>query len=189
MEKTFREIQELLQRLQTDDAYLRTLDVAPERIIRALKNGNKVLWCGNGGSAAQCQHLSAELVARLRYTRPALASLALSADTAFLTAWVNDNADSRQMFSRQIEALGKPGDILIALSTSGNSPNILSALESAHKYNLESILFGGKGGGKAAGLADIALIVPSDSTQRIQEIHLMTGHRICEKIEDAFLRV
>ncbi|MDD4961125.1 MAG: SIS domain-containing protein [Candidatus Marinimicrobia bacterium] len=189
MEKTFREIQELLQRLQHDGAFLRTLDMVPERMIRALKNGNKIFWCGNGGSAAQCQHLSAELLARLRYSRPALASLALTADTAFLTAWVNDNADSRQMFSRQIEALGKPGDILIALSTSGNSPNILAALESARKYNMESILFGGKGGGKAAGLADIALIVPSDCIQRIQEVHIMTGHRICEKIEDAFLSV
>lgn len=126
-------------------------------------------------------------MARLRRERPALASLALSADTAFMSAWVNDYGDGTKLFSRQIEALGKPGDILIALSTSGNSPNILSALESAGKLGLKSILFGGKGGGKAAALADLALIVPSECTQRIQEVHIMTGHRICEKAEDAFV--
>ncbi len=187
MEKTFREIQDLLRGLLQDDEYQGSLDKALDRMIRALKNGNKILWCGNGGSAAQCQHLSAELLARLRFNRQALASLALTSDSAFLTAWVNDNADSRHMFSRQIEALGKPGDVLLALSTSGNSPNILSALESARLKNIDSILLGGKGGGKAAGLADILLIVPSDCTQRIQEVHIMTGHYICEKIEDAFL--
>ncbi|MFA6792612.1 MAG: SIS domain-containing protein [Candidatus Neomarinimicrobiota bacterium] len=186
MVKTFREIQELLQRLQTDTAYQQALDAALKTMIRALKNGNKILWCGNGGSAAQCQHLSTELVARLRYTRPALASLALTADTAFLTAWVNDNADSRHLFSRQIEALGNSGDVLVAISTSGNSPNILSALESAREKGMNSVLLSGKGGGRAAGLADLVLIVPSECTQRIQEIHIMTGHYVCEKIEDAF---
>jgi D-sedoheptulose 7-phosphate isomerase len=187
MKKTFSEIQSLLQMLQEDEAYQQAVETAAAEIIDALKKGNQVLWCGNGGSAAQCQHLSAELVARLRYTRPALASLSLGADTAFITAWVNDNADPRHLFSRQIEALGKPGDILIALSTSGNSPNILAALESARKKGISTVLFGGKGGGLASGLADHLLIVPSDCTQRIQEIHIMTGHRICEMIEDAFV--
>lgn len=187
MKNTFSEIQDLLQKLQEDEAYLQAVEAASAEIINALKKGNKILWCGNGGSAAQCQHLSAELVARLRRERPALASLALSADTAFMSAWVNDYGDGVKLFSRQIEALGKAGDVLIALSTSGNSPNILSALETAKKQGLKSILFGGKGGGKAAKMADLALIVPSGCTQRIQELHIMTGHRICEKTEDAFV--
>ncbi len=177
----------LLKALSEDEVFLRKIRRASEMMLRALNTKGKILWCGNGGSAADCQHLSAELVARLSSPRRALASLSLTTDTSYLTAWINDTGRSDRLFSRQIEALGNAGDILVAVSSSGNSGNIIEALHSAKAKGISSILFGGKGGGKASGKADLELIVPSDNTQRIQEIHIMIGHMICENIEKAFL--
>jgi D-sedoheptulose 7-phosphate isomerase len=187
MHNIFGESIHILQTLRRDSAFAAKLRDASAMMTGALKAGNKILWCGNGGSAADCQHLSAELVARLSRPRRALASLALTTDTSYLTARVNDEGNAGDIFSRQIEALAKSGDILVAVSTSGNSPNILRALESAKQHGVRSILFGGNGGGKARGKADLELNVPSRNTQRIQEVHIMIGHIICEHIETAFV--
>ncbi|MDZ7796573.1 MAG: SIS domain-containing protein [Candidatus Marinimicrobia bacterium] len=187
MNNVFEESFAILEELRRDTAFTGKIQKASNIMLKALKEGKKILWCGNGGSAADCQHLSAELLARLRYSRKALASLALTTDTSFLTAWINDTGRSDQLFSRQIEALAGSGDVLVAISTSGNSDNIINALYSAKEKDTVSIFLGGAGGGKAAGIADLELIVPSDNTQRIQEIHIMIGHMICENIEKAFL--
>ena len=188
MIKALSESRELITTLEQDHIFQKKVDNAAATMIEALNAGNKILWCGNGGSAADCQHLSAELLAKLNHIRPALASLALTTDTSFLTAWINDTDHSRELFSRQIEGLGKEGDVLVAISTSGNSDNILEAVVTAKSKNLNVIVLSGKEGGKIKGLADIELIVPSANTQRIQEMHIIIGHTLCEKIEDAFVK-
>ena len=188
MKNTFSEARELITALEQDKNFHQTVDCAANTMIYALKNSNKILWCGNGGSAADCQHLSAELVAKLNHFRPALASIALTADTSFLTAWINDTDHSRELFSRQVEALGKEGDILIAISTSGNSDNIIEAINMAKRSEMIVIALSGNEGGRLKGLADEELIVPSANTQRIQEMHIIIGHMLCEKTEAAFVK-
>ncbi len=153
------------------------------RFIETLQGGGKILFCGNGGSAADSQHLAAELVVRLRgsFDRPPIPALALTVDTSILTASANDYG-FEQVFSRQVAALGKPGDLLVAISTSGNSPNVLRAVEQAKKQNLYVIGFLGGNGGKLKKLVDLPLIIPSQTTARIQESHIMIGHIICELV-------
>lgn len=187
MNNAFSESRELITMLERDHAFQQRIDQAATIMIDALRAGNKILWCGNGGSAADCQHLSAELLAKLNHHRPALASIALTTDTSFLTAWINDTNHSRELFSRQIEGLGNEGDVLVAISTSGNSDNILEAVITAKSMNLNVIVLGGNNGGKIKGLANEELIVPSANTQRIQEMHIIIGHTMCEKIESAFV--
>lgn len=153
-----------------------------EILINALRNDKKIMWCGNGGSAADCQHLSAELVSRLRFSRPSIPSVSLTTDTSLLTAHAND-CGFGAVFSRQIEALGRAGDVLIAISTSGNSDNIINAVNSAKNLNIYSVAFSGKDGGKIKNLADNSIIVPSDDVQRIQEGHITIGHIICDLLE------
>jgi len=187
MNNAFRESLALLRVLEQDRVFLDKINEATDLMIRALRSGHKILWCGNGGSAADCQHLSAELVARLAYPRPALASLSLTTDTSYLTAWVNDTGQSDHMFSRQVEALGQSGDVLVAISTSGNSLNILEALNAAEGKNMIRIILSGNDCGKIKGMGNVELIVPSANTQRIQEIHIIIGHMICEKIERSFI--
>ena len=131
MKNAFSESLELISTLEQDQIFQNKIDNAADHLIKALNSGNKILWCGNGGSAADCQHLSAELMAKLNHLRPALASIALTADTSFLTAWINDTNHSRELYSRQIEGLGKEADVLIAISTSGNSDNIIEAINLA----------------------------------------------------------
>lgn len=160
---------------------------AADILMSAFARGNKVLWCGNGGSAADCQHLSAELVAKLDKQRPALASLALTTDTSYLTAWANDNKNGDALFSRQIEALGNKGDVLMALSTSGNSANIIKAVKTAQDKGLLLVVFCGKGGGALKNTGDANICIPSDNTQRIQEMHILAGHIICECVENSLL--
>jgi len=159
---------------------------AVERVVGAYRGGGKVLFCGNGGSAADCQHLAAELVSALNHDRPrpALAAIALTTDTSFLTASANDFGFER-VFERQLEALGRPGDVLIAISTSGNSPNVLRALERARASGIGTVLLTGESGGKAAGLAEVAVRVPSRDTQHIQEVHIALGHVLCALVERA----
>ena len=159
---------------------------AVDLIIEALKNRKKVLWCGNGGSAAQAQHLSTELVGGLRnHHRPPIASISLTTDSSLLTAWSNDiSFDS--VFSRQIEGLGENGDILMAISTSGNSRNVVNAVEEAKKRGLKTIILTGKEGGKLRDRGNVVVRVPSTDTQRIQEGHIAAGHIICELVEKAF---
>ena len=188
MKNAFSESRKLISLLEEDHGFIKKIDNAAALMIEALNAGNKILWCGNGGSAADCQHLSAELLAKLNHLRPALASLALTTDTSFLTAWINDTNHSRDLFSRQIEGLGNEGDILVAISTSGNSDNIMEAVVAAKSKNLNVITLSGNEGGKIKGLADVELIVPSRNTQRIQEMHIIIGHTLCEKIEDAFVK-
>jgi D-sedoheptulose 7-phosphate isomerase len=152
------------------------------RLIACLRAGGKILTCGNGGSAADALHLAEELVGRYRADRPALAALCLAADPTALTCIANDYGFA-QIFARQVEALGRPGDVLIVFSTSGNSPNILAALQTARAGGLTTILAGGKDGGQALALADHALIVPSATTARIQEVHTLLIHTWLDQIE------
>jgi len=187
MKKAFSETLKVITILEQDQAFQQNIENAAKLMSSALKKGNKILWCGNGGSAADCQHLSAELVAKLNHIRPALASLSLTTDTSFLTAWINDTNNADELFSRQIEALGQEGDCLIAISTSGNSENIINAVDTAIKQDLVTICLLGNKGGKLSDMADIDLIVPSDNTQRIQEVHMIIGHTLCAYIEEDFL--
>ena len=157
---------------------------AAELMIAALRSGRKILLFGNGGSAADAQHLAAELVNRYRRARPALAALALTTDTSILTAIAND-ASFEEIFSRQIEALGEPGDVAIAISTSGRSPNVVRAVETARRLGLRTIGLLGRDGGLVAPLVDVPLIVPAEETPRIQEVHITLGHILCDLIESA----
>lgn len=164
------------------EANLRRVEEVADLITDCLQGGGKLLIFGNGGSAADAQHLAAELVNRFSEPRRALAAIALTTDTSILTSIANDE-DFRQVFSRQIEALGRPGDLAVAISTSGNSPNVLSGLRSARDHGLRSVAFLGKDGGEAKSLADLALVVDSLSTARIQEVHITLCHILCELIE------
>ena len=155
---------------------------AVELCVESLRAGGKVMFAGNGGSAADAQHWSAELVSRFNYDRPGLAAIALTTDTSALTAIGNDYGYEFS-FSRQVEALGRPGDVLIAISTSGNSPNVLKAVEAAKSNAILVIGLTGANGGKLAAACDLAFQVPSDATPRIQEGHEFLGHMLCELIE------
>jgi len=157
---------------------------AAQILCTRLKAGNKILLCGNGGSAADAQHIAAELVVRLKssFDRPAIPAIALTVNTSVLTAGANDYGFDT-IFSRQLEALANPGDILIAISTSGNSKNILLALEQAKLKGIATVGFLGGDGGKMKDLVDYPLIVPSDVTAHIQEGHITIGHILCDIIE------
>ena len=152
------------------------------QIAGSLSKGGTIFWCGNGGSAADSQHLAAELVGRFKKNRKALRSIALTTDTSVLTCVANDYSYD-VIFARQVEALGRPGDVLIGISTSGNSENVLRAFKAAKELGLMTIALLGKGGGYIKDLADHALVIPSDSTARIQEAHILIGHILCELIE------
>lgn len=162
----------------------RDISRAVDIIVESLKKKGKVLLCGNGGSAADCQHMATEFVIRLSHDiqRPAIPAIALTTDTSNLTAGSND-LGFENVFARSIEALGNSGDVLIAVSTSGKSENINRALQKARERGLVSIGLLGRGGGKAKGLCDHAITVPSDDTQRIQEGHITIGHIICGLVE------
>ena len=151
-------------------------------MAQSLSSGGSIFWCGNGGSAADSQHLAAELVGRFKNNRRALRSIALTTDSSVLTCIANDYSYD-DIFARQVEALGRPGDLLIGISTSGNSENVLRALKTAKEFNLVTVALLGKGGGSVKDLADHALVIPSDSTARIQEAHILIGHIFCELIE------
>lgn len=153
-----------------------------EKLVESLNSGGTLFWCGNGGSAADSQHLSAELVGRFVKTRRALRSISLTTDTSVLTCVAND-FDYDNVFSRQIEALGRPGDVLIGMSTSGNSQNIVNALSTAKNMGLLTVALLGKSGGACKHLADKTLLISSESTARVQEAHIIIGHILCELIE------
>ena len=157
---------------------------AAEVIINSIQSGGKVLIFGNGGSAADAQHIAAELVNRLNYDRPPIAAIALTTDTSILTSVGND-ASFENLFARQVRALGRAGDVALAISTSGNSPNVLRAVEAANELGIRTIAFAGRDGGKLACATDLALIVESSATQRIQETHITIAHILCELVEDA----
>lgn len=152
------------------------------KCTNAIKNGNKLLFFGNGGSAADAQHLATELTVRFIKDRPPIAALALTTDTSSLTAIGNDFGFD-YLFSRQLQALGKPGDVAIGISTSGNSPNIINALKTARQGGITTVGLTGNNGGSMAEFCEIALIVPSNSTARIQEMHITLGHMLCGALE------
>lgn len=158
---------------------------ACETAVATLKAGGKILLCGNGGSAADAQHIAAELTGRYKTERGALAGIALTTDTSALTAIGNDYG-YEFVFSRQLEALGREDDLLIAISTSGNSGNVIKALELARKIGIKTIGLSGRTGGAMNELCELNLVVPSNDTPRIQEMHIMIGHIICQAIDDAF---
>jgi len=160
---------------------------AAETITRQFKAGGKLLLFGNGGSAADAQHLAAEFVNRLCLNRPALPALALTTDSSVLTSISND-FDFQSVFARQIEALGAPGDIAWGISTSGNSPNVVDALRCAADRRMITIASLGNDGGVIAPIVDYALIAPSRSPQRIQEVHIILGHAVCEWVERALFQ-
>lgn len=150
--------------------------------VTAIQNGNKILFFGNGGSAADAQHLAAELVIRFIEDRRPIAALALNTDTSAITAGAND-LGFEEVFARQIDALGQPGDVAVGISTSGTSPNIVKALEMAREKGLVTIALTGRDGGVMPKLTDAALIVPATSTRRIQEMHITFGHMLCGALE------
>ncbi len=161
---------------------------AIDLMIECIVSENKILWCGNGGSAADAQHMAAELMGGLvSHDRRPIASIALTTDSSFITAWSNDT-DYASIFSRQIEGLGKQGDILIAISTSGNSANVLNAIHSAINKKMKVIILTGETGGKMKELGDVRICIPSNNTQRIQEGHLLVEHMLCELIEEFVLK-
>ena len=159
------------------------LNRACEMVVEAIKNDSKVFLCGNGGSAADAQHIAAELTGRYKSERNPLPGIALTTDTSALTAIGNDYGFD-YVFERQLAGLGRKGDILIAISTSGNSKNVINALEYAKKNGIKTIGFSGKGGGEMNEYCDINLVVPSNDTARIQEMHIFMGHTICQAIDD-----
>ncbi len=164
------------------EKHLDGLTAAARLLAKAFQNGRKVLIFGNGGSAADAQHLAAEFVNRFQIERPPLAAVALTTDTSILTAIGNDY-DFSDIFVKQIKALGQPEDVAWGISTSGNSPNVIKALQAARQAGLHTLAVTGRDGGKMATLADIAIIVPSPETPRIQEVHLAIGHIIVDLVD------
>jgi D-sedoheptulose 7-phosphate isomerase len=170
---------EVIREMQAQQPLLETIARAMTSTLRA---GGKILWCGNGGSASDSQHLAAELVGRFRRDRRGLASIALTTDTSALTAIANDHG-YECVFSRQVEALGAPGDILVGISTSGNSPSVVAAMQAAQARGLVTVGFTGAGGGRLASFSDHLFAVASRDTARIQEAHILAGHMLCDWIE------
>lgn len=171
------------QRILQDEALLAVIDEAAEQCTAVLQKGHKILICGNGGSAADAQHMAAELVGRFQKERKGLPAIALNTDTSILTAWANDY-DYESVFERQIEALGQPGDILFGISTSGSSQNVLRAFELARKIGIRTVGLSGKDGGAIKDKSDLSIVVPENITARIQEAHIMIIHIICELLEN-----
>ena len=162
---------------------------AAELMVKCLLANGKILACGNGGSAADSQHFAAELLGRFERERPGLAAIALTTDTSTLTAIANDY-DFEQIFSKQVQALGQASDLLLAISTSGQSKNVIAAIHAAHERDMQVVALTGKGGGKIAGLLgseDVHICVPSNTTSRIQEVHLLTLHCLCDGIDTLLL--
>ncbi len=181
----FRESAEL--KIQAASVLAEPISQAVELMFTALSNGNKILACGNGGSAADCQHFAAELVGRFERERLPLPGLALTTDTSLLTAVGNDYSFN-DIFAKQVQAFGQSGDVLLALSTSGNSPNVVAAIEAALERDMRIVALTGKGGGaigKQLTDADVHICVPHDRTARIQEVHLLTIHCLCDGIDVA----
>ena len=182
VKKNIRESIAVKQTILGDAAFLQKIELAAQAFITTFRGGGKVLFCGNGGSAADAQHLAAELSGRFYTDRPPLFAEALHVNSSFVTAVANDYGYDA-VFARMTEAAGRRGDVLVLLSTSGNSPNILKAIEKGKELGMNIIGFTGASGGKMAEICDILLNVPSADTPRIQEAHILIGHIICEIVE------
>ena len=178
-------------KLQAMELLAEPLASASEHMVQCLMKEGKILSCGNGGSAADAQHFAAELLNRFEMERPPLAAMALSTDTSTLTSIANDY-DFNEVFSKQVRALGQPGDLLLAISTSDNSQNVMQAIQAAHDRQMDVIALTGKKGGKIAALLgpnDVHICVPADRTARIQEVHLLCLHCMCDAIDCLLLGV
>ncbi|PZO89593.1 MAG: phosphoheptose isomerase [Sphingomonas sanxanigenens] len=173
-----------LQKVLTPE-FLATIDPVAEQLAQALRAGGKFLIMGNGGSAADAQHIAAELVGRYKIERPGLAAIALSTDSSILTAWSNDYSYDT-VFSRQVEALARPGDIVWGISTSGNSGNVVRAFEAARAIGATTFGLLGRDGGRLGGLSDISITVPLAATDQIQTAHLLIYHALCAHLDEAF---
>jgi D-sedoheptulose 7-phosphate isomerase len=174
---------------QAAQTLTRPIADAIQAMLACVTSGGKVLACGNGGSAADAQHFAAEFVGRFERERPELGAIALTTDTSILTAVANDY-DFNQIFSKQVRALGQPGDVLLAMSTSGNSANVLAAIEAAHEREMTVVALTGRGGGRigeAMRETDVHICVPHERTARIQEVHLLTIHCICDGVDAQLL--
>jgi len=175
-------IDESIQTKELLKQLISNIEAVVNMVLKTLQNGRKILLCGNGGSAADAQHIACELVAKLQKKRKSLPAIALTTNTSLLTAISND-ASFEEVFARQIEGLGKSGDTLIAISTSGKSPNVLKAVETAKSMEINTIGLTGMNGDKLVQQVDLNIKVPSSNTQRIQEAHILIGHIICEMVE------
>lgn len=178
-------------KLDAAEALAPVIESAARHMVHTLAQGGKILACGNGGSAADAQHFASEMINRFEQERPGLAALALTTDTSTLTSIANDYAYD-QVFARQVKALGQPGDILLAISTSGNSPSVLQAVAAAHARSMHVIALTGHRGGRLAEQmqdGDVFLCVPAESTARIQEVHLLTIHCLCDAVDSILLGV
>lgn len=176
----------LFGRLAEDQAFVAEVETVGQLWLRCIRNGGKVLLAGNGGSAADAQHIAAEIVCRYRAVRPGAAAIALTTDTSVLTAIGNDFG-YEQIFSRQVEALGQPGDVFVGLTTSGRSPNVLAAFEMATQRGLATVALAGEKGLPDTHSADHVLRVPDAATARVQEVHGLIGHLLCGIVEDALV--
>jgi D-sedoheptulose 7-phosphate isomerase len=173
---------EIKSRIISDPDLIERIRMASDLIIQAYRSGNKTLFCGNGGSAADAQHLAAELSGKFYLDRAPIHAEACHLNTSFLTAVSNDYG-YETVFARHIQAVGKKGDVLVCISTSGNSSNIVNAMREAHRLEMSCIAMTGETGGLMAGLADVLINVPSADTPRVQEVHILIGHIICELVE------
>ena len=185
MDTIIRSIEESIatkQNILSDMAFMSRIKDVANVMVKALKDGKRILWCGNGGSAADAQHLAAELSGRFYYDRPPLNSEAMHCNTSYLTAVANDYGYDL-IYSRMIDGACKPGDVLIGISTSGNSTNICNAFRKAKDLGVITVAMTGESGGKMKEMADYLLNVPSSDTPRIQECHILLGHIICEIVE------
>ncbi len=170
------------QAILESEPLLDVIEAVAKACVAVYRNGKKTMLAGNGGSAADAQHIAAELVGRYGFDRPSIPSLALTTDSSNLTAIGNDYGYDK-VFSRQLEGMSQAGDLFIGISTSGNSQNIINAFESAKARGVTTVALVGRDGGKMAGMADYAIIIPSNSTPRIQEAHILIGHILCDVIE------
>ncbi|HNY03287.1 MAG TPA: D-sedoheptulose 7-phosphate isomerase [Bacteroidales bacterium] len=180
--ESIKESIEVKQKLLTDSFLISEIRKVAVACTNAFSRGNKVLLCGNGGSAADAQHIAAEFSGRFNFDRPPLPSEALHVNTSFLTAVANDYSFD-EVYARLLKGLGREGDVLVGLSTSGNSPNVIRAFETAREMHITTVGFTGMTGGQLAPLCDFLINIPSTATPRIQESHIMVGHIICEIVE------
>ena len=184
LEKNFRAAIDVRRQMLDDPATLPLVEAIVEHVVSCYRNDGKVFFCGNGGSAADAQHLAAELSGRYYYDRPPLFAEALHVNTSYITAVANDYSFA-DIYARWLTAIGRKQDVLIALSTSGNSPNVVRAVEQANANGMVTVGFTGRSGGELLGSCDLLLRVPSDDTPRIQECHMLVGHTVCELVEAA----
>ena len=181
-DEALREHRKVIAGLET---FYPDIEVIASQISETLKRGNKIMLCGNGGSAADAQHIATEFIVRFRgdFNRRSLPAIALTTDTSLLTACANDYGFD-EVFKRQVEGLGNEGDLLIGISTSGNSPNVYKAIEYANEQNIQTVLLAGRDGGTIAGIAQYSIIIPHKNTARIQEAHITIGHILCRLTEE-----